>query len=146
MAGEERRSATAGAPVAAVTACDGTLALSTGGAIWPGNHGGTFNTVWQLGSEGWRWVVDWGADAPLAADPGRVAASRASCRNLTKADAAYAALGTNDAVPVSCSGASADGSLLWQLRRAAAGGAFGLRVWAWNGSGFDRIAALEPAS
>ncbi|MBV9529375.1 hypothetical protein [Sphingomonas sp.] len=66
--------------------CDGRTAVNSGPWFGVGGHvGGTFNTVWQKGAAGWRWVYDGGG--PLtgsAARAGAPAIRRASCAGKPK--------------------------------------------------------------
>ncbi len=51
-------------PVKSWQSCDGTLAVNTGGAVWPDGHYSYFTTVWQRQSDGgWKWVYDNGVNA-----------------------------------------------------------------------------------
>lgn len=56
-------------PTKAWQSCDGTLAVTTGGALWPDGKHGWFTTVWKRRpGGGWKWVLDHGgfADVPRA--------------------------------------------------------------------------------
>ena len=68
------------------SSCDGSFAVSTGGAEYPSGRRGRFLTVWQLQSDGeYRWVMDQGFDdAEAAVSPDTIAARIASCGQRRK--------------------------------------------------------------
>lgn len=48
-------------PRQVVLSCDGTLATTTGGALWPDGSHGYFVTIWQKqADDSWKWVADMG--------------------------------------------------------------------------------------
>lgn len=48
-------------PVRAWQSCDATLAVTTGGSLWPDGRHGWFTTVWRKQPDGgWKWVLDHG--------------------------------------------------------------------------------------
>lgn len=54
-------------PTKAWQSCDGSLAVTTGGALWPDGRHGYFTTIWKRQPDGgWKWVLDHGdyIDAP----------------------------------------------------------------------------------
>ena len=68
-------------PTASYVACDGSLAVNTGGWKRPDGAVGYFSTVWQRQKDGgWKWIVDSG-DALAQPRPriDRIAVERASC-------------------------------------------------------------------
>lgn len=76
-------------PARVFTACDGSLAISTGPWAARKAHG-TFTTVWRRQANGgWKWLLDHGRDTPKAIAPVRqIAISTPSCPNRTaKAEA-----------------------------------------------------------
>jgi hypothetical protein len=55
-------------PALVAVSCDGTTALSSGGAISPNGEGNRFITIWQRQPDGrWQWVMD--RVMPVAAPP-----------------------------------------------------------------------------
>lgn len=67
-------------PAHTITACDGTLAYSTGPWSAGGRSGG-FGTIWRRSAAGWRWIYDNGHDgaAFAGAADGRVIEEQAAC-------------------------------------------------------------------
>lgn len=52
-------------PIKAWVSCDGSLAVDTGGAVWPDGHFSRYTTVWKRQPDGGlKWVYDNGADEP----------------------------------------------------------------------------------
>ena len=96
-------------PARTVTACDGSLALSTGPfRTADGREAGRFITLWQRQPDGtWQWIYDGGAATPVALPAGgdRVAATRAACRKPSGAPLPAAKAGRT----------SRDGTLRWRL-------------------------------
>lgn len=94
-------------PAHTVTACDGSLAFSTG--PWRRKGGtsmGRYFTIWRKDAAGWRWVYDGGAEEHASAPAGdKPDAVRASCGRGSGALMTDAPIG----------GASHDGSLRWSL-------------------------------
>ncbi|PTD16051.1 hypothetical protein [Sphingomonas fennica] len=60
-------------PATAITACDGSLAISTGPWIGATEGGtGTFTTVWRRQADGgWKWLLDHGRSTPAFVPAGR---------------------------------------------------------------------------
>jgi hypothetical protein len=68
-------------PDAAWSSCDGSFAVTTGEAVFPGGRKSRFLTVWQRQRDGeYRWVLDQGFDsAGGAIDPDTIPARVAEC-------------------------------------------------------------------
>lgn len=102
-------------PDRVIVSCDGSFALSTGPATYPSGKRTRFATVWQRQEDGrYRWVLDQGFD--LAADydkPEMIAAEVADCGERAPA-ARYRARRS----AAWQSGASDDGTLVWESRLA----------------------------
>jgi hypothetical protein len=158
------------APARTITACDGTLAYSTGPWTRPdATPGGTFGTVWRRGAQGWRFVYEGGHDgrampagdieedraacpvpspslAPPADEPGArpVASLRANAlAGLIEASDGPMPLAVTLGV-ATASGASADRTLAWRIDPVEGGrvGAHLLRLWSWDGRRY-RLAVLD---
>ena len=98
-------------PATTVTACDGSLAVSTGPWRRGPDHGGRFFTVWERQPDTrWKWIFE-GRIEETAVDPleGETKASRTACRHLPVAAPDPAA---------EAGGISSDGTLRWLLTRA----------------------------
>ena len=63
------------------SSCDGSFAVSTGGAAYPSGRRGRFVTIWQKQNDGeYRWVLDQGFDdADAEVSPESIPAKVASC-------------------------------------------------------------------
>lgn len=72
-------------PARSISACDGSLAISTGPWINKAEHG-TFTTVWQRQPDGgWKWLLDHGRNTPSRVSAGdAVKTSRASCVRIMR--------------------------------------------------------------
>jgi hypothetical protein len=67
-------------PERTITACDGTLAYSTGPWTRSDGKAGRFSTVWRHGPDGWKWIYDDGHDgAAAAAAMGSPVEEQAAC-------------------------------------------------------------------
>ena len=68
-------------PDAAWSSCDGSFAVTTGEAVFPGGRKSRFVTVWQRQDDGeYRWVLDQGFASPGGAtDPDTIPARVAEC-------------------------------------------------------------------
>ena len=102
-------------PDAAWSSCDGSFAVTTGEAAYPGGRKGRFLTVWQRQDNGeYRWVLDQGFDsAGGAIDPDTIRAKVAECPKGPRPDRRVRrgeAWGSS---------ASNDGTLAWQTTIAA---------------------------
>ena len=102
-------------PDAAWSSCDGSFAVTTGEAAYPGGRKGRFLTVWQRQTDGeYRWVLDQGFDsAGGAIDPETIPAKVAECPRGPRPDRRVR---RSEAWG---SGASNDGTLVWQTTIAA---------------------------
>lgn len=92
--------------------CDGTLAISTGAAQWPGGGNGEFLTIWQRQPKGdYKWVADMGRSlkTPLAA-PEMVRTHVATCETIPP-ERRRASSEVHDAI----TGQSNDGSLQYVI-------------------------------
>lgn len=96
--------------------CDGSFALSSGPATYPGGSRGRFATIWQRQADGeYRWVLDQGFDLEAGYDaPGMIPARVAECRPQRPRKAAKPRRGE----PWQA-GRSDDGSLSWDTALAA---------------------------
>lgn len=97
------------------SSCDGSYAVSTGGAEYPSGRRGRFLTIWQRQDDGsYRWVLDQGfddSDAEVAPDSiPAIVAECGSTRFVRKPVRRNEAWG---------SGASDDGSLAWSTTLSA---------------------------
>lgn len=156
-------------PAHTLTACDGTLAYSTGPWTHAARGTGSFGTIWRRDGEGWRWIYDNGHDGgasfgdalvedhsacgtpprgdiahddTLSAQPVAVLAGGALSGVIVASDGALPAaltLGT-----ASAEGASADRTLRWRINPIAGGktGAHLLRMWSWDGRRY-RLAVFD---
>ncbi|MDO6416582.1 hypothetical protein Q4F19_19520 [Sphingomonas sp. BIUV-7] len=108
-------------PARTVTACDGSLAFSTG--PWRSARGhGRFLTIWQRQPDGaWKWLYDGGGADDAGGSPAgdTVVATRAACGRLPPPPATPAML---------AGGESQDGSLRWSVTKD--GAAWRMRVLA----------------
>lgn len=117
-------------PAHTITACDGSLALSTG--PWRRKGGtamGRYFTIWRHDGSGWHWIYDGGAQDQSGTPAGdQVHAQHASCgkRSAAPARSAHEVIG----------GASRDGSLLWSLTSADKQH-YNLSVTYWDGHGWQ---------
>ncbi len=143
-------------PVRTITACDGTLAYSTGPWTRSDGKAGSFGTIWRHGPYGWRWLYDGGHDGgpPIAASastveeqaacPGPIGAAGELREVVTGAPMSVATLKggaranlvelsdgpmplTLRLGPVAREGASADRTLRWRIN-AVPGAANGAHV------------------
>lgn len=72
-------------PNKAWQSCDGALAVTTGGALWPDGRHGWFTTVWQKQPDGgWKWLLDHGGftEKPRPAVPQVPVIKPAGCRKV----------------------------------------------------------------
>ncbi|MBU3077235.1 hypothetical protein [Sphingomonas quercus] len=156
-------------PARAVTACDASLAFSTGPWLRPGRGQGSFSTIWRRQPDGgWKWLYDSGGDVAVPAAAGdRVRATRPACRNLPPATRAAAPEGRTDLAALTrnaapgllvrgggggaldvrdaiAGGVSDDRSLRWTVNDLAGAGegAHLFRLWTWNGAAY-RLAVIE---
>lgn len=101
-------------PAKVAVSCDGTTAVSTGGAIWPDGSGSRFTTIWQRQADGrWQWLADQGAPvSPLPVEPAQVQRIAADCAQplAVPPSAMSVAQGLDSD---SGGGESPDGSLRW---------------------------------
>jgi hypothetical protein len=96
-------------PAHTITACDGSLAFSTGPTRRRDNlSAGRYLTIWRHSPTGWRWIFDAGSsDIVPAPRNGIVDAVRATCGRGVAAPLRYQHAQTG--------GASRDGSLRWDI-------------------------------
>jgi hypothetical protein len=67
-------------PAITITACDGTLAYSTGPWTRADGRRGSFGTIWRRDADGWRWIYDDGHDGgAMAGAGGPVTETQAAC-------------------------------------------------------------------
>lgn len=80
-------------PAVAFVSCDGSAAVTTGPAEWPGGAHSSFTTVWTETADGWRWRLDHGRETPGPSDPpGETRIVRPDCSPAPASrDADYAA-------------------------------------------------------
>lgn len=103
-------------PDAAWSSCDGSFAVTTGGAVFPGGRTSRFLTVWQRQKDGeYRWVLDQGFDREegytetdmIPAQIAECPMARAKSSNEVRRGEGWS------------SGASNDGTLAWRTDLAA---------------------------
>lgn len=124
-------------PTAAWTSCDGSLGVTTGGAVWPDGRHGYFTTVWRRQKNGWRWIVDHGADVAVPRKQVvQVRVVRASC--VGKPTVAPPMIGFSARNTVPKEGSSLDHSLAFRYI-AQPSGARWLYVSLWNGAGYTPV-------
>lgn len=100
-------------PIRAWQSCDATLAVTTGGSLWPDGRHGWFTTVWKKQPDGrWKWVMDHGSySAQPRPDPLKVDVVRPKgCRKVVLAPPFIS--GTPDEGYSRHEFASADGTLV----------------------------------
>jgi hypothetical protein len=108
-------------PAHVVTACDGSLAFSTG--PWRrkgGTLAGRYFTIWRHDVGGWRWIYDGGTQDETGMAAGEVpiqTVHRGACHRPTALPKEAAA---------AAGGRSRDGSLVWRVDKIAKG--YRLRV------------------
>lgn len=150
-------------PAVTVTACDGSLAATTGPSRFSGGATGRFTTVWKRQADGgWKWLLDQGVAAPaklpLEQQKTRVVtphcADSANARERAWAGlemlvmmgapgprhepppgSSASAILQTDELPLLASGRSDDATLQWAIR----GNQQGLRrfvAWVWDGHSF----------
>ena len=120
--------------------CDGRTAVNVGRWRGPmGSGSGTFATLWMKQASGdWRWTVDSGAPAKVAALPARARTVRASCADPAGAARAFAASSSSTAALNSPpgdagQGRSADGTIAYKWTVSPNGARrFTVRQWAGN--------------
>lgn len=97
-------------PDGVTVSCDGSFALSTGPATYPGGRRTRFATIWQRQDDGrYRWVLDQGFDLEAGyAKPEMIRAAVAECGEREHGQATRARRGE-----AWQSGQSDDGSLAW---------------------------------
>lgn len=162
--------AVAWVPDIAVTACDGSMAVTTGPYREPGGASGRFSTVWQRQADGgWKWVLDQGGPAPAKAlEKVRTRQLKPDCRNRSKARerrwseldmllfmgvpgppgpvsptgvALADVLRAND-MPLLATGASDDATLQWAVRGDDKGRRR-MMTWAWDGDRFSAVLSQD---
>jgi hypothetical protein len=73
-------------PARTITACDGTLAYSTGPWTRSDGKAGGFGTIWRHDAGGWAWIYDGGHDGgPMASAPAGTVETTAACAAPTTA-------------------------------------------------------------
>ena len=121
-------------PHAVWSSCDGSFAVTRGGWQSP-NASGTFATIWQRQRNG---DLKWIADMSLTSDgatpaPEMIAARTAECKVPPAAAPQLLMTDTDWRTD-----ASADGTLVWGTGATTLGGRM-IRVWLWNGTGFEAV-------
>ena len=125
--------------------CDGRIAVNSGPAFRPDGTGyGRFTTVWQREKNQWRWVYDNGGPPEPGASrkPLRTKVTRASCRAKAPgapviAPPALSSKAARSNPEDQGRGQSADRTLGWDWK-VEKDGAHRLRVFLWNGRGYDQ--------
>lgn len=107
-------------PAHIVTACDSSLAFSTG--PWRrkgGTSAGRYFTIWRRDPAGWRWIFDGGTQDEIGTPAGDVPVqpTHRACRKPPPPPSEPAAI---------VGGQSQDGSLIWRVDKSANG--YRLRV------------------
>ena len=114
-------------PIEAWQSCDGTLGVTTGGALWPDGHASRYTTIWRRQPDGgWKWIYDNGQNlaAPLPRSKPRFV--RASCKTVAEPMTFPRPTGREQGA-----GGSKDGTLVyWWIIDA---GAHSLKVRMWDG-------------
>lgn len=113
--------------------CDGTLAISTGAAQWPGGGDGEFLTIWQRQSKGgYKWVADMGRSVktPLA-PPEMVRTHVAACQPAVPEARRVATSEDGNAI----TGQSRDGTLQYSIVEANGGPV--VHLVSWEGAAFS---------
>jgi hypothetical protein len=159
-------------PAHTITACDGTLAYSTG-PFTRGGETGTFGTIWRHGPDGWRWIYDNGHDGAAPPASAGVVEDRSACGSpprggpglddtlapqsataLAGGALAGVIVASDGALPATfnlaapaAEGASADRTLFWRVSPITGGkvGARLLRLWSWDGRRY-RLVVLDYSS
>ncbi|WP_084582813.1 hypothetical protein [Sphingomonas azotifigens] len=116
-------------------ACDGSMAVNSGGWTLPDGSGGYFSTIWRREAEGgWKWTLDHGdtLQKPRPVVP-ILQVRRAACGTKP------AEIGVAPCPPADrCGhGRSADGSLVWEW--ASSPDRRRLSVQLWNGKQFEPV-------
>ena len=122
-------------PAHVVTACDNSLALSTGPwRLKGGTSMGRYFTIWRHDANGWHWIYDGGTEdkTGMAAGEVPVQPKHIACRKPP-------ALPVSDA-PVA-GGQSRDGSLVWRIDKSAK--TYRLRVLFSTGGAWTTEADVE---
>lgn len=103
-------------PDTAWSSCDGSFAVTTGGASFPDGRTSRFLTVWQRQEDGeYRWVLDQGFDGgPGFVEADTVSSATGECRLAAFGRAPKVRRGEQWG-----SGHSDDGTLAWDTRLAA---------------------------
>lgn len=125
-------------PRQVVVSCDGTLATTTGGALWPDGSHGYFVTIWQKQpDDSWKWVADMGGPSAEPLPP-------LDQPNIRVADCAALPDSGDPGRHANAvdfhSGRSDDGSLSWTVN-SWADGASTIIIWIWDGEAM--IAAIS---
>lgn len=131
-------------PTQAWQSCDGTMGVTTGGAIWPDGHASRYTTIWRRQADGgWKWVYDNGETIAAPLPKTRVKVTRASCLSYTEPMVFPRVAGVEQGA-----GGSKDGSLVfwWTV---AADGKHQLKVHLWDGTAsvlaHERDISMPPA-
>ena len=125
-------------PAQSFVSCDGRTAVNTG--PWfgvSGRVGGTFTTVWQRTTAGWRWVYDGGGPATGTPSRARPVEHRAACTGRhsgppTAPPPALSASKARTTVADNGRGQSADGTLGWDWKVDGRGNRR-FRLFQWDG-------------
>lgn len=135
-------------PTKAFLSCNGYMAVTTGGAVWPDGRHGYFTTVWTINDPDrpeWRWTLDHGGDldAPRVETP-MPEVRRASCAPVTKPISTIAFSITDPAPGGGGGGSEKD---LWYSYSTSREGSREFVLWLWNGTDFDVVIHdIVPAS
>jgi hypothetical protein len=100
-------------PAKVAVSCDGSTAVSTGGAIYPNGSGSRFTTIWRRQGDGrWLWLADQGAPrSPVPVEPTQVERIAADCTAPLAVPPSAASI--DGGLGSSGGGESPDGSLRW---------------------------------
>jgi ketosteroid isomerase-like protein len=131
-------------PALTATACDASIAVTTGPYRAPDGETGHFSTVWrQQPDGGWKWLLDQGGPAPSAAlDTVTTRALKASCIDVEGARRKAPAGGDSEELPLLASGMSDDATLRWTVRGDEKGHRR-LVAWLWDGGDFSEALRLD---
>jgi hypothetical protein len=130
-------------PALTATACDASIAVTTGPYRAPGGETGHFSTVWRQQPDGsWKWLLDQGG--PGAAVPLDTVTTRNLKASCIAAERARAAVPAGDAaeLPLLASGRSDDATLRWTVRGDELGHRL-LVAWLWDGDHFAEAFRLD---
>ena len=127
-------------PTASYIACDGSLAVTTGGWERPDGTTGSFTTVWDHQPDGgWKWIVDYGDLDPAPGRTGQPEVQTADCGEAIQWEK------DDDAPGVTETGASDDSTLVWRWV-SFPDGYRSIEVLLWDGDGWTPVLSREMSA